>query len=176
MRTTNVINPSLPVMWHGADYNPDQWLKYPGIFEEDIRLMKLAGCNVVSLGIFSWTMLEPEEGVYHFEWMDHVIDKLYENGIYTILATPSGAKPAWLAAIYPVVLRVDGVRRRHLYGGRLNHCCSSLIYHDLLIHLNTRLAKRYADHHAIIMSHVSMEYGGHSHFPVCQALFINLLH
>ncbi|MFP4549928.1 MAG: hypothetical protein ACLFNT_03910 [Spirochaetales bacterium] len=31
-----------PVLWHGGDYNPDQWLDKPEILEEDIRLMKLA--------------------------------------------------------------------------------------------------------------------------------------
>ena len=90
-----LINEKLTHFYHGGDYNPEQWLKYPGIFEEDIRLMKLAKCNVVSLGIFSWVTLEPEEGVFNFEWLDNVMDKLYENGIYTILATPTGARPAW---------------------------------------------------------------------------------
>jgi len=46
-----------PVMLHGADYNPDQWLAYPEVLEEDIRLMKLARCNVMSVGIFSWAAL-----------------------------------------------------------------------------------------------------------------------
>ena len=55
---------------HGADYNPDQWLSMPDILEEDMRLMKLAGMNEVSIGIFSWKALEPEEGVYNFEWLD----------------------------------------------------------------------------------------------------------
>ena len=85
-----LINDKLTHFYHGADYNPEQWLKYPGIFEEDIRMMKLAKCNVMSIGIFSWVALEPEEGVFNFKWLDHVLDKLYENGIYTILATPTG--------------------------------------------------------------------------------------
>lgn len=31
---------------HGADYNPDQWLDYPEILEQDIEYMKKSHCNV----------------------------------------------------------------------------------------------------------------------------------
>ena len=47
---------------HGGDYNPDQWLDCPEVLEEDVRLMKEANVNCVSLGIFAWAALEPEEG------------------------------------------------------------------------------------------------------------------
>ena len=112
----------IPHMLHGADYNPEQWLKYPNILEEDIRLMKLAGCNVMSVGIFSWTMLESEEGRFTFEWMDGLLDRLAKNGISVFLATPSGARPAWMSAQYPEVLRVAANRVRNLHGSRHNHC------------------------------------------------------
>ena len=56
------ISDKLPVFMHGADYNPDQWLSHPEILAEDIRLMKLAGCNTMAVGIFSWASLEPTEG------------------------------------------------------------------------------------------------------------------
>lgn len=79
---------------YGGDYNPDQWLEYPDILEEDIRLMKKAHVNTVSLGIFAWAKLEPQEGVYDFDWMEEIINRLYENGISVFLATPSGARPA----------------------------------------------------------------------------------
>ena len=61
---------------HGGDYNPEQWLDCPEILEEDIRLMKEAGVNCVTLGVFSWAVLEPEEGVYHFGWLEEIIDNL----------------------------------------------------------------------------------------------------
>ena len=60
---------------HGGDYNPEQWLKRPDILEKDIDMLEESGCNVVSLGIFSWSTLEPEEGVFHFEWLQEIIDK-----------------------------------------------------------------------------------------------------
>ena len=76
-------------MLHGGDYNPEQWLHSPEILEKDIEYFKKAKINEVSLGIFSWAVLEPVEGEFHFEWMEKIIDRLYENGISTILATPT---------------------------------------------------------------------------------------
>ena len=105
----------LPFIGHGGDYNPDQWRDRPDILAEDIRLMKLARCNLMSVGIFAWAALEPEEGRYDFDWLRDVLDRLHENGISVFLATPSGARPAWMSRRYPEVLRVreDGLRNFH---------------------------------------------------------------
>ena len=65
----------MPHIMHGGDYNPDQWLEVPEVLKEDVRLMKLAHVNVVSIGIFAWKALEPEEGVYTFEWLDELFDR-----------------------------------------------------------------------------------------------------
>ena len=60
-----------PHFLHGGDYNPDQWIKWKDeVWKEDMRLAKLAGINSLSVGIFAWAALEPEEGDYHFEWLD----------------------------------------------------------------------------------------------------------
>lgn len=104
---------------HGGDYNPEQWLHDPDILEKDIEYFKKAKINEVSLGVFSWSMLEPEEGVFRFQWMEDIINRLYENGISVILATPSGARPKWMADQYPEVLRVDSAGNRAFFGGRI---------------------------------------------------------
>lgn len=92
---------------HGGDYNPEQWLDYPEILEQDLAYFKKARINEVSLGMFSWAFLEPEEGVFRLEWLKEVIDRLYENGIVVILSTPTAARPRWMAEKYPEVLRVN---------------------------------------------------------------------
>ena len=66
---------------HGADYNYEQWLDYPDILAEDFRLMREANCNVMSVGIFAWSLLEPAEGEYQFAWLDQLMDRLAENEI-----------------------------------------------------------------------------------------------
>ena len=154
------IFPQLNGLAHGGDYNPDQWLDYPEIFAQDIEAFKKAGINCVSLGIFSWSSYEPREGEYHFEWLQNVIDTLYENGIYTILATPSGARPAWLDKKYPECMRVDSYGIRNHHGDRHNHCMSSKIFREKLHNINTLLAERFAKHPAVIMWHISNEMGG----------------
>lgn len=156
---------------HGGDYNPDQWIKTKEIWDEDMRLMKLAHINSATVGIFSWSMLEPEEGVYNFGWLDEIMDKLHENGIGVILATPSGARPAWLAQKYPEVLRVDENGVRNEYGVRHNHCLTSPVYRQKVREINTLLAKRYKNHPALKMWHISNEYSGECHCELCQQAF-----
>ena len=107
---------------HGGDYNPEQWLDRPDILAQDIELMKKARVNTVTLGVFSWSVLEPEEGVFKLDWLADIIHNLYANGIRTILATPSAARPAWLAHKYPEVRRVRADRVRELYNRRQNYC------------------------------------------------------
>ncbi|MCA1921661.1 beta-galactosidase, partial [Buttiauxella noackiae] len=100
------LSAKLPALLHGADYNPEQWENYPGIIDKDISMMKQAKCNVMSVGIFSWAKLEPHEGLYDFAWLDEIVEKLYAAGIHVFMATPSGARPAWMSQKYPQVLRV----------------------------------------------------------------------
>ena len=163
--------PKFPHMLHGGDYNPEQWLDQPEVLEEDIRLFRKAHINCVSLGIFSWAKLEPEEGVYDFGWLDEIIDRLYANGIYTVLATPSGARPQWLAQKYPEVLRVRPDGLRNFYGHRQNHCYTSPLYREKVTQIDTRLAEHYANHPAVILWHISNEFGGECHCELCQAAF-----
>lgn len=166
-----LLHPSHHRLWHGADYNPDQWQNRPDILSEDLRLMKDAACNVMTVGIFAWSALEPEEGRFTFDWLDRTLDRLAEGGIFAVLATPSGARPPWLARKYPEVLRVTDDRRRELYGLRHNHCFTSPVYREKCRIINTLLAERYKAHPALLAWHVSNEYGGTCHCPLCEAAF-----
>ncbi|MCL2834342.1 MAG: beta-galactosidase [Treponema sp.] len=161
-----------PHFIHGGDYNPDQWLKWKDeIWKEDFRLARLAGINSFSVGIFSWTALEPEEGKYTFDWLDRVMDLLAENKMTAVLATPSGARPAWMSRKYPEVLRINAMRQKNLHGARHNHCMSSPVYREKVREINTALAERYKKHPALGVWHISNEYGGECHCPRCQEKF-----
>ena len=163
------INPRFPHFLHGGDYNPDQWPEE--IWSEDMRLMKLANCNAMSVGIFAWTKLEPEEGRYEFGWLDKIMDLLAANGGFAVLATPSGARPAWMSQKYPEVLRVRPDQLRNLHGTRHNHCLTSPVYREKTRAINTQLAERYKDHPALLVWHISNEYNGECYCSLCQAAF-----
>lgn len=118
------------VLLHGGDYNPDQWLDRPDILERDAEMLAESGCNVVSLGIFAWSTLEPEEGVFRLDWMEQVIDRLYAKGIRVILATPSGARRnGWLTSTRrcSAWTMPEGGQ---LFGVRHNHCYTSPVYRE----------------------------------------------
>jgi len=167
---THII-PGINCFLHGGDYNPDQWLDRPDILDKDIELMHKAHVNCVSIGIFSWALLEPEEGVYDFAWLDQVIDRLHKGGIHIILATPSGARPAWMAQHHEEVLRVNPQHQRMHFGHRHNHCLTSPYYREKVRQIDTALAERYAAHPAIIMWHLGNEFSGECHCPLCQQAF-----
>ena len=128
---------------HGGDYNPEQWLDRPDILAQDIELMKKAHVNTVTLGVFSWSTLEPQEGVFELDWLADIIHNLYANGIYTILATPSAARPAWMAHKYPEVRRVRADRVRELYNRRQNYCYTSPVYREKVRIIDQKLAQRF---------------------------------
>lgn len=172
MNKTTAALPQCSYILHGGDYNPDQWLHSPEILDEDMRLMRMAGINVVSIGIFSWSLLEPEEGRFEFDWLDAVMDRLAANGISAVLATPSGSKPAWLSRTYAEVCRVGADGRREHHGGRHNHCRTSTVYREKCRIINTRLAERYKNHPSLVLWHASNEYNGiDCHCNLCHAAF-----
>ena len=180
MKKYDPVIGDMPHILHGADYNPEQWIKWKDeIWPQDMRLAKKAGINILSIGIFSWSMLEPEEDVFDFSWLDEVMDMLAENGIKADLATPSGAKPAWMGKNHPETLRVERNGVRNEFGGRHNACLSSPYFRRKVTQINTLLAERYKDHPALGMWHISNEYGGSGdsscYCPYCRAAFREFL-
>ncbi|MEH0416336.1 beta-galactosidase [Streptomyces sp. B21-083] len=153
----------VPGIVYGGDYNPEQWPEE--VWAEDMRLMHEAGVTMVSVGIFSWALLEPAEGVYDFARMDRLLALLHDNGIAADLATPTAAPPAWFFRAHPDALPVDKDGRRLSYGSRQTFCPSSPAYREAALRIAGALAERYADHPAVAMWHVHNEYGCHN--PAC---------
>ncbi|HEX9922105.1 MAG TPA: beta-galactosidase [Anaerolineae bacterium] len=156
-----------PGFLFGGDYNPEQWTPQMGyddetIWRDDMRLMRLAGVNVALVGIFSWTALQPDEQTFTFDWLDRVLALLAEHNILACLGTGTAAQPAWLSAAHPDILPVNEWSQRRRHGGRMNFCPTSPTFRYFAHNLVRRLAERYGQHPALLMWHVSNEYG-----PVC---------
>ncbi len=163
MDTGPLLGARLPHLLFGGDYNPDQWPE--DVWPEDVRLMQEAGVNLVSLGIFAWSRLEPAPGKFDFAWLDRVMGLLHDGGISVDLATGTASPPPWLSHAHPEMLPVlaDGVRLWP--GARQHYCPSSPVYRDATRRLVEALAARYANHPALAMWHVGNEYG--CHVPAC---------
>jgi beta-galactosidase len=142
---------------YGGDYNPEQWPEH--VWREDLELMRQAGVNLVSVGIFSWALLEPEEGRFDFAWLDRLLDLLHNGGVAVDLATPTAAPPAWLLWRYPDSRPVTAEGVRLEGGSRQTYCPSSQAYAEAAARITTELAQRYGRHPALAMWHVHNEYG-----------------
>lgn len=170
-----IFFPQVNGILHGSDYNPDQWLDRPDILEKDIELMKKAKMTSMSLGIFSWSAYEPTEDEFHMDWLKDIMDKLYENGIYTILATPSGARPAWLDEKYPECMRVGADDHRAHHGVRHNHCMSSPKFREKTGIIINKIIDTVGKHPGLAMWHLSNEFGGECFCPLCKKKFQDYL-
>ncbi len=153
-------------IFFGGDYNPEQWDRETWL--EDVELMARARVNLVSVGIFSWSRLEPEEGRFDFAWLDEVLQLLYDRGVYVDLATATASPPAWLIKKDPTVLPVDHEGRRLSFGARQSYCPNSPSFRSAASSLVERLVDRYSDFPGLKMWHVSNEYGCHVSRCYCE--------
>lgn len=165
--TRPTIIPGFRQLLHGGDYNPDQWLDRPDIIAQDLDLMDESGCQAFSVGIFAWVTYEPQEGVFDFDWMRRILDGLAARGKRVFLATPSGAKPAWMSRAYPEIRRVNRKGQRDPHEGRHNHCWTSPIYREKVRIINTKLAEEFGSHPAVGGWHISNEYSGECCCDLC---------
>ncbi|MFJ6917816.1 beta-galactosidase [Streptomyces sp. NPDC101133] len=146
---------------YGGDYNPEQWPEET--WPEDVRLMKAAGVNSVTLGVFSWSRLEPRPGVHDFAWLDRLMDLMHEAGVGVVLATPTASPPPWLGHLHPDTLPRDEDGRTEWWGGRQHFSHSSTVYRRHAAAITEALAARYAGHPALTMWHINNEYCTYDH-------------
>lgn len=161
--------PRLNRIAYGGDYSPEQW--DGDVWDRDHRAFDAAHISTLTVGVFTWSLTEPEEGRFDFSTLDAIIRRAADEGRTVCLGTGTGAIPPWMARAYPDTTRVDFDGRRHRYGQRHNACWSSPDFRRLAARMAERLAERYGDHPAVVAWHVGNEYGGRCYCDLCAAEF-----
>ncbi|MEL7977013.1 beta-galactosidase [Isoptericola sp. F-RaC21] len=164
----------MTALLYGGDYNPEQWPRE--VWAEDMELMRRAGVNTVTIGVFSWALLEPREGEYDAGWLDDVVATLDDAGIGFFLATPTASPPPWFTRAHPdaMPVRPDGTRLTH--GSRDTYAISAPAYRAAARRVARFLAERYGRHPRLRGWHVHNEYGTVDHGPHAEAAFQRWLH
>ncbi|MEV6490860.1 beta-galactosidase, partial [Actinoplanes sp. NPDC051633] len=147
-------------IWYGGDYNPEQWPEE--VWAEDVQLMQRAGVNMATVGVFSWARIQPDEGVFDYDWLDRVIDGLHAGGIKVDLATGTASPPPWAAAKYPAMLTETREGATRWPGGRQHYAATSPDYRRLAADLVRHTVDRYKDHPAVVLWHINNELGCHA--------------
>ncbi|MDU0348698.1 beta-galactosidase [Actinomyces sp. MRS3W] len=168
MMNSNTTRPSFPrrprredtAIHFGADYNPDQWPETT--WAEDIALMQRAGITVVTLPVFSWAHIQPDEDRWDFGWLDRIMDLLAQAGIDVDMATSTASPPAWLTAKHPEVLPTTRTGETLWPGGRQQWRPTSPVFRRYALELTRRMAERYGNHPALVAWHVNNELGCHN--------------
>jgi beta-galactosidase len=153
-------DPARPRLGYGGDYNPEQWPRH--VWDDDVRAMRAAGVNIVSLAIFSWSRIQPVDGAWDFDWLDEIMDLLHAAGIAVDLATATASPPPWLTARHPEILPVDRHGHTVWPGARQHWRPTSPVFRRYALDLTRRLAERYGAHPALAAWHVNNELGCHN--------------
>jgi beta-galactosidase len=154
---------------YGGDYNPEQWTRET--WQEDMRLLALAGIDILTINVFSWAMLQSSEDEYDFSVLDAVVETVRKAGMKICFATGTAAHPAWMARKYPEILRVNSDGSKRKFGGRQNSCPNSPVFRLYSTRLAQKLAERYGKLDNLIAWHISNEYGGVCYCENCEKAF-----
>jgi beta-galactosidase len=158
-----------PPLWLGVSWYPEQWPESQ--WDADLTLMQKGGVRFVRMGEFAWSTMEPAEGEYRWDWLDHAIAAAASHNIYVVLGTPTAAPPAWLTEKYPSVLRLnaDGTLEQH--GNRQQFSFASPKYRELSAGIAAEMGKRYGHNPAVIGWQIDNELTTESYDPVAKKDF-----
>ena len=166
---TQTVSQPQPPLWLGVSWYPEQWPESQ--WDADLMLMQKGGVRFVRMGEFAWSTMEPAEGEYRWEWLDHAIAAAARHNIYVVLGTPTAAPPAWLTEKYPSVLRMnaDGTLEQH--GNRQQFSFASPKYRELCAGIAAAMGKRYGHNPAVIGWQIDNELTTESYDPLAKKDF-----
>ena len=153
----------------GTAWYPEQWPE--SRWDDDLTLMQQAGIRMVRVGEFAWSRMEPSEGHYDLDWLDHAVTAAAKHGIYTVVGTPTAAPPAWLTQKYPETLRVDEEGHRAEHGNRQQFNFANPKYREFARKIAEQMAKRFGHNPWVLGWQIDNEYSDISFDPDTKAQF-----
>ncbi len=161
--------PPPPPLILGTAWYPEQWPE--SRWDADLDLMQKAGIHMVRIGEFAWSRMEPSEGDYQLDWLDHAIAAAARHHIYTVLGTPGAAPPAWLTQKYPETLRTEENGRKDQHGNREQFNWDNPKYLQLTRAMALQMATRFGHNPWVIGWQIDNEYAALSYDDATKADF-----
>jgi len=155
---------SLPTVLYGAAYY-HEYEPYERL-DQDVKLMKDAGLTVVRMGESTWSLWEPEDGQFQYEWMDRVVDAMGKAGIKVIMGTPTYSIPTWLYHEHPEVLARPLGGEKAFYGMRQNMDIENPTFRFYAQRMIANLVEHYKNNRYVIGWQIDNEtasYGASNH-------------
>jgi beta-galactosidase len=155
------------MFYFGVDYYPEQLPEE--CWKQDAKLMQQAGFNVVRLAEFAWSRLEPQDGVFDFDWLDRAIDILATHSMKIVLGTPTAATPPWL--FKPEMALVDASGMPCILGSRREYCPNSATYRHYSVRITQAMAEHYRNNPNVIGWQIDNEFGDRCYCETCRHEF-----
>ncbi len=155
------VVPGAPPLSLGTAWYPEAWPE--SRWEADLALMEKAHITFVRVTEFAWSRLEPIEGHYDLDWVDHAVRAAERHHIQVVLGTPGAAPPAWLTQRYPETLRVKEDGRRDEHGNREQFNFTSAKYRELLGKVTEQMAERFGHDRNVIGWQIDNELAAESY-------------
>ena len=157
----------------GCAYYPENWGEES--LKTDAALMQAAGINIVRIGEFAWSCMEPSEDHFTLDWLHETIRVMAAHEIQVLMCTPTAAAPAWLVKNYPdtLIVRKDG--RQAYHGVRQHTCYSSATYRRHCARITDKLSREVAAYPNVTAWQIDNEIGcsmfGNCHCAHCKEQF-----
>lgn len=153
--TTQVADYTMKKLWHGVCYYPELWPEQD--IDRDIAEMQKLGINIIRIGEFSWSTLEPQEGNISTAFLRKVMDKFHVADIAVIFCTPTPTPPVWLTHGHSDRLFVNADGERLIHGARQHVSYEHPSVRKACFRIVEAIAKTLGDHPAIIAWQIDNE-------------------
>lgn len=157
-------------LYIGSAWYPEQWPE--SAWAEDLRLMQGHGANVVRIGEYAWSRMEPEEGKYDLDWLVRAVRMANKYGMKVVIGTPTDTPPAWMTRKYPDTLQIDGTGKQIGHGGRRQFSISSSRYRAFARDIVTRMAQALKNEPNVIGWQIGNEPTDESYDPEARAAWV----